>query len=124
MRAWGGISSLQLRLPVMWTAARQRGHGLEELAAWLCGGPARLVGLAKRKGTIQPGGDADLVVWNPEASFRVEPAQLHHRHKLTPYAGQLLFGVVEATFLRGERIYHNGQCPAGPIGAMLLRGNC
>ncbi len=122
LRAWGGISSLQLRLPVMWTAARRRGYSLEKLAEWLCHSPARLVGLEKRKGAIQVGADADLVVWNPEATFHVDPAKLHHRHKLTPYAGQTLGGVVEATFLRGQKIYDRGEFSSSPTGAMLLRG--
>ncbi len=122
MRAWGGIASLELRLPVMWTAARQRGFSLERLAEWLCRGPARLVGLERRKGAIYVGADADVVVWNPEASFRVDAAKLHHRHKLTPYAGQVLNGLVEATFVRGQKVYDRGQFPAGPIGALLTRG--
>jgi allantoinase len=122
LRAWGGISSLQLRLPVMWTAARKRGYGFDRLVEWLCRGPARLVGLENRKGTIRVGCDADLTVWNPEASFRVEPASLHHRHKLTPYAGQVLNGVVEATFLRGQKIYDRGQFASKPTGALLERG--
>ncbi len=122
MRAWGGISSLELRLPVMWTAARQRGFSLERLAEWLCRGPARLVGIERRKGAIHVGADADVVVWNPEASFRVDSAKLHQRHKLTPYAGQVLKGRVEATFLRGQKVYDRGEFPAGPIGALLMRG--
>ncbi len=119
MRAWGGISSLQLRLSVMWTAARQRGYGLREIAAWLCEVPARLVGLEKRKGTIQPGRDADLCIWNPEDTFRVDAVMLHHRHKLTPYTGQVLSGVVEVTFLRGQKIYDHGQFAGESQGALL-----
>ncbi|HEV2765123.1 MAG TPA: allantoinase AllB, partial [Pyrinomonadaceae bacterium] len=104
MRAWGGIASLQLRLPVVWTLARERGFTFEHLARWLCSAPARLAGLDARKGTIAEGFDADFVVWNPEESFTVEPALIEHRHKLTPYAGRTLRGVVEATYLRGEKI--------------------
>jgi len=124
LRAWGGISSLQLRLPVMWTAARKRGYGFDRLVEWLCRAPARLVGLEKRKGSIRVGYDADLVVWNPEASFRVDAASIHHRHKLTPYAGRVLNGVVEATFLRGRKIYDRGRFGSKPTGALLERGNC
>jgi allantoinase len=123
LRAWGGISSLQLRLPVMWTAARARGFGLEKLAEWLCAAPARLVGLDARKGALRAGCDADLVVWNPEAMFHVEPSMLHHRHKFTAYAGQELQGVVEATFLRGRKIYSGGQFDGGPNGKLILRGH-
>ncbi|MGH9805376.1 MAG: allantoinase AllB [Candidatus Acidiferrales bacterium] len=122
MQAWGGIASLQLSLPALWTPARQRGFGLEHLAEWLCRAPARLAGLADRKGAIAVGYDADLVVWEPEASFRVDPAQLHHRHKLTPYAGRELAGVVRTTFLRGEIVYDDGQFAAAPQGKILRRG--
>lgn len=123
LRAWGGIASLQLRLPLMWTAAERRGHSLQNLARWLCGGPAQLAGLQRRKGAIRVGYDADLVIWDSEAAFRVEPENLYHRHKLTPYSGSRLRGVVKATFLRGEKIYENGGFGARPQGIMLMRGS-
>ncbi|MCM3906431.1 MAG: allantoinase AllB [Pyrinomonadaceae bacterium] len=119
LKAWGGISSLQLRLPATWTEAQQRGHSIEDLARWLCGAPAALVGLAGRKGALGVGGDADIVIWNPEQEFLVEPDVLHHRHKLTPYAGRTLAGVVEKTFLRGEKIYDAGKFTTEPRGLLL-----
>lgn len=122
LEAWGGISSLQLRLPVMWTLAKERGYSINHLAEWLCRAPARLVRLDKRKGAIAEGFDADLVIWNPHSTFRVEPTMLHHRHKLTPYAGQTLSGAVEKTFLRGEQIYDGGRFSEKPLGVMLRRG--
>jgi allantoinase len=122
MEAWGGISSLQLRLPIMWTEAQERGYSINHLSDWLCRAPARLVGLDNRKGMIAAGYDADLVVWNPQATFRVEPTMLHHRHKLTPYAGQTLTGVVNVTYLRGEKVYDHGQFSEKPLGVMLRRG--
>ncbi|HYE16472.1 MAG TPA: allantoinase AllB [Pyrinomonadaceae bacterium] len=121
LRAWGGISSLQLRLPVVWEHARRRGHTHAQLARWLAEAPAELTGFGGRKGRIAPGYDADLVVWDDEATFRVEPALLHHRHKLTPYEGQTLAGVVEATFLRGEKIYERGGPAGEPRGELLRR---
>ncbi|MBI2956801.1 MAG: allantoinase AllB [Acidobacteria bacterium] len=124
LRAWGGISSLQLSLPVLWTQARRRGYGLQHLARWLCHGPTHLAGLNGRKGAIAPGCDADLVVWNPEATLRVEPEKLYHRHKLTPYAGMTLEGVVEATVLRGEKIFDAGRLASRPSGRLLERGRC
>jgi allantoinase len=120
LTAWGGISSLELRLPAVWTAARARGHPVERLAEWLCAGPARLAGIAGRKGAIAGGLDADLVVWNPEAAFPVRPEALHHRHALTPYAGKTLFGSVEATFLAGERIFDRNRFIGPPRGRILL----
>ncbi|HUP65393.1 MAG TPA: allantoinase AllB [Thermoanaerobaculia bacterium] len=118
--AWGGISSLQLVLPIVWTEASRRGFGPVDVARWLCEGPARLCGLEGRKGSIREGADADLVVWDPAASFVVDPATIHHRHKLTPYAGETLRGVVEETWVRGLRQFHRGVF-AEPAGEWLRR---
>jgi allantoinase len=122
LEAWGGISSLQLRLPVVWTEARRRRYSIERVVEWLAAAPARLAGLEARKGAIHVGCDADFVVWKPDEKFRVEPARLEHRHKLTPYAGRELAGVVEATFLRGEKIFTRGEGFGEPRGELLLRG--
>lgn len=119
--AWGGISSLQLRLPAVWTEARRRGHSIERLASWLCEAPAGLAGLSRRKGSFAPGADADLVVWDPEGSFEVRAESIHHRHPLTPYLGRTLSGAVEATFLRGEKIFERGGFVGPPRGRVLLR---
>ena len=121
LSAWGGISSLELRLPVVWTGARARGYSPEKLVEWLSAGPARIAGL-ERKGAIAPGRDADFVVWRPEASFEVRPERLHHRHELTPYAGRMLDGVVEATYLAGEKIFERGRFAGPPRGRLLLDG--
>ncbi len=98
--AWGGISSLQLGLPLIWTAARERGHDLAEVLGWMSAGPARVVGVSG-KGAIAEGYDADLVVLAPDQTFTVDAEALHHRHPVTPYAGRELAGVVRATYLRG-----------------------
>lgn len=122
MKAWGGISSLQLRLPVMWTEASARGFEVNQLTEWLCHASARQVGLAQRKGSNSVGCDADLVIWNPDRAFRVEPELIQHRHKLTPYAGEVLRGVVEKTFLRGQMVYDCGEFASAPGGQIILRG--
>jgi allantoinase len=114
--AWGGISSVQLSLPVVWTQARERGLSLDDVARWMAARPAEIAGLAG-KGSIAPGFDADLVAFAPEDSFPVEPRRLHHRHRLTPYAGQRLHGVVRRTWLRGAPA---GDGPAA--GRLLTRG--
>jgi allantoinase len=108
MAAWGGIASLQLRLPVIWTEAQRRGFSLYELVTWLCANPARQVSLDSRKGAIAEGHDADIVIWNPHREFTVNASTLEHRHKLTPYHGESLAGAVEKTFLRGRKIYDEG----------------
>jgi allantoinase len=123
LRAWGGISSLQLSLPIVWTGARARGYSLSHVAKWMCEAPARLAGLSQTKGSIAVGRDADLAIWNPDAAFHVDVTQLHHRHKLTPYAGRELLGIVETTFLRGLKIFSHGTFCPSPAGRVLLRSN-
>src|SRR5262245_28874263 len=83
-RAWGGIASVQLSLPVVWTVSSRRGATLVDLVNWMGQQPARLVGLEGRKGALAPGYDADLVVFDPQAEFTVTPEMLQHRHKATP----------------------------------------
>ena len=122
LRAWGGIASLQLSLPAVWTEARSRGYAVTRIARWLCAGPAQLAGLQRKKGSIAVGCDADFVIWNPDERFRVDPAQLLHRHKITPYAGRELKGTIVTTFLRGRKVYERGEFSASPIGQVLLRG--
>jgi allantoinase len=100
--AWGGISSLQFSLPAVWTEARTRQCSLADLSRWMSEGPARLAGLAK-KGSIQVGNDADLVVFAPDEVLVVDHAPLQHRHPGTPYDGRRLQGVVKSTILRGEQ---------------------
>jgi allantoinase len=117
--AWGGISSLQLGLPAMWTEARRRGHTLSDVARWMSQRPAALAGLA-HKGAIEPGRDADFVVLAPEETFTVDPAALHHRNPVTAYAGRTLHGVVRSTWLRGTRIADHGVT-AGPTGRLIDR---
>jgi allantoinase len=121
LKAWGGISSLQFRLSAVWTEAGERGHTFRDLARWLASEPAKLAGLAARKGTIARGRDADFVVFDPEARLRVTPETNEHRHKLTPYEGLELKGDVVATFLRGEKIYERGCFNEKPSGELLLR---
>ncbi|MDX1467885.1 MAG: allantoinase AllB [Acidimicrobiia bacterium] len=118
LAAWGGISSLQLRLPATWTGASARGYGPVALARWLSTEPARLSGLSQ-KGSIEQGSDADLVVFDPDARVEVRGSDLYHRHPITPYEGMTLRGRVVETILRGEVVF-DGK-PRSGYGRMLAR---
>lgn len=120
MKAWGGISSLQFSLPIVWTHARERGLGLSDLTRWLSQRTAKFAGYGHKKGQIAVGFDADLVVWDPEASFDVEANLIRHRNLPTPYMGRVLMGVVEQTYLRGSLVYDRGNLSASPGGRFLL----
>jgi allantoinase len=115
--AWGGIASLGLALPVLWTAMARRGLGLEPLSTWMAAAPARLAGLAGQKGVLAAGADADIVVFDPDAVWTVAPEHLYFRHKLSPYLGVELRGRVLETWLRGELVFRldgNKESFAGP----------
>jgi allantoinase len=116
--AWGGVSGLQLALPVVWTEAARRGHTLVEIVRWMCAGPARLAGLT-RKGAIAAGFDADLVLFADDEITTVTPESIHHRHRVTPYAGEHLRGAIHATYLRGQRVAERGRTIATDLGALL-----
>jgi len=104
-KAWGGIASLQFALPVLWTAAMQRGIVITEVSKWLSINPSKLIRLENRKGQIARGCDADLIIVNTEKSFEVKEDTILHKHKLTPYLHERLYGVVESVFLNGEKVF-------------------
>jgi allantoinase len=118
-KAWGGIASLQFGLSIIWTEARRRGCTFADIARWMSKQPAELVNIGKAKGSIAPGYDADLVVWNPDEQFTVDPSFIYHRHKLTPYEGRTLFGKVVGTYLRGTKIFDRGSFHHIPLGKSL-----
>jgi allantoinase len=116
--AWGGIASLQVALPAVWTVARRRGRALSDIARWMSAFPAALAGLDDRKGAIAAGRDADLVAFDPDATFAVRAADLLHKNPVSPYDGRTLTGVVRRTWLRGTEV-----TPDGPRrGEFLRRG--
>jgi allantoinase len=106
--AWGGIASLSVALPVVWTGALRRGFGLQNIARWMSSAPAALAGFAGRIGSLEAGREANFVVFDPDGEFVVTPERLHYRHPISPYMGETLKGIVEATYLRGEPVYRGG----------------
>jgi allantoinase len=115
--AWGGISSLQLGLGAIWTVAKGRGRSLDDVVRWMAAGPAALAGLSSRKGQIAVGGDADLVAFDPDASWEVDAAHLLQRHPVTPYLGQKLTGSVRRVWLGGIEAATDGS----PLGHLLTK---
>jgi len=120
-KAWGGISGLSVALPVVWTEATRRGFSLEHIARWMARGPARLAGCSGWKGSIAEGYDADLVVFAPEQEFTVSEDRLHYRHRVSPYLGERLKGVVKKTFVRGACVFDGGDFPGAPRGRECSR---
>jgi allantoinase len=114
--AWGGIASLPVALPVMWTEASERGFTLREIARWMAEAPARLAGCDAKKGKIAAEFDADFVVFDPEAEFVVTPERLHYRHPISAYMAGTFRGVVKATYLRGQPACSDGKFLGDPNG--------
>jgi allantoinase len=118
--AWGGIASLQLGLPAVWTEGRRRGADLATLFRWMSSAPAAFAGLAGKKGRIEAGYDADLIVLGPDEEVTVDAEQLFFRHKVSPYLGQTLQGRVRATLVRGACVYDGVQHSDSAMGRLLL----
>jgi allantoinase len=119
--AWGGIASLGLALPVLWTGMCRRGLPIDRIAKWMAREPARLAGLAGTKGEFIVGADADLIVFDPDRTWKVTADDLHFRHKLSPYLGAELRGRVKATWLRGKCVFRDGQFVGERLGRELVR---
>jgi allantoinase len=117
--AWGGVSSLAVALPAVWTGMRERNLSLVDLARWMSKAPATLAGLDARKGSIAPGHDADLLVFDPDAEVKIAADMLYCRHPVSPYIGEKLRGQVISTYLRGQRVYHRGAFAEPPQGCAL-----
>ncbi len=122
IKAWGGISSLQWALPILWTSAKERGFSIEDISKWLCQNPAKIIGEENRKGRIEKGYDADLIVWDPNKKFIVVEGNTYHRHKVTAYLNRELSGVIEQVWLGGERVFNKGQIELNN-GKILLHGH-
>jgi allantoinase len=120
--AWGGIPSLSTALSVLWTECTRRELTLSQLAHWTSVAPSRLAGLSAHIGSIEPGKHADLVAFDPDAIFTLTPEMLHYRHKISPYLGETLRGLVRSTWLRGQRVFSRDPSTTGDVFAVTARG--
>ncbi|MCO4794673.1 MAG: allantoinase AllB [Bacteriovoracaceae bacterium] len=121
-KAWGGISSLQFGLPLMWTEFKQRGMTIPKLFRMMSEKTSHFLGLENKKGKIQVGLDADFVVFDPDFEFKISKEDIYHKHKITPYEGREVIGKVHKTFLRGEIVFENNTFLDTPHGETLLKG--
>jgi allantoinase len=114
--AWGGIASLSVALSVIHTECWHRGFTLNDLIRWMSSAPAALAGLTHRAGALEPGREANFVVFDTDAEFTVTADKLHYRHAISPYLNEKLRGIVKATYLRGAAVYQEGSFPPSPSG--------
>ena len=114
--AWGGIASLSVALPVVYSECLQRGFTLDHIARWMSSAPAALAGLGDQAGALLPGRDANFILFDPEATFTIAPETLHFRHPISPYLGETLHGLVQATYLRGVPVFQQGSFAPVPTG--------
>ncbi|MBN8570241.1 MAG: allantoinase AllB [Ignavibacteria bacterium] len=121
--AWGGIASLQVSFPAVWTKAKEKGIGIDKVSKWMSRNTAKLVSLDKYIGTIEEGKYADFTIFNPEESFIAEPDSLHHKNKISAYHHEKLFGKVHTVFLNGEKIFDEGKFSTEPKGKIILKVN-
>lgn len=110
--AWGGVASLQLGLPLIWSEAKQRGLKLEQVVQWMGVNPSKLAGLGA-KGSIAEGKDADFAIFAPEDTFEVDVQKLHHKNPISPYQGKTLHGVVRRSIIAGNDV--DFQTPSGQL---------
>jgi allantoinase len=119
--AWGGISSLQFGLSLIWTEARTRGYSIEQIVDWMATRPAAFAGLGDRKGRIAVGYDADFCVFDDTGEYTISADMIKYRHRVTPYEGRRVTGVIEKTFVRGREVFAAGEILDSPVGEPLLR---
>ena len=115
-QAWGGIASLSVAFPLLAHECVARNIPLTRLMQWMSAAPALLAGLDMQVGSIEPGKHANFVVLDTSAVTTVNEDTLHYRHKVSPYMAEQFRGKVTSTYLRGERIFHEGTFPLPPKG--------
>ncbi len=118
-KAWGGIAGLQFALCSLWTEAKKRNFTAEDIARWMSTAPAKFLRL-ENKGKIEVDCDADLFIWDPEGETTFTSDDIHHRHKISPYANKPFAGKVIKTYLHGEVIYADKTLIKAHKGTVML----
>ncbi|KAI5863744.1 allantoinase [Durotheca rogersii] len=116
--AWGGIASVGLGLPVLYTAARERGAALDivDIVRLCCAATARQVGLAHRKGGLRAGLDADVCVFDDAETWVLRQSAMLWRNRCSPWEGKQFAGRVRETWLRGRKVFELGGANGGFVG--------
>ncbi len=124
--AWGGVSSVGLGLPLLWTSAYQNKRQIspEDIARWCCASTALQVGLEKSKGQLAVGFDGDVCVFDDEAEWVIGEGGegMLWRNKVSAYSGKKMRGCVQGTWVRGRKVYERGRgfVEGKPRGKLLL----
>jgi allantoinase len=131
--SWGGISSVGLGLPILWTEATARSSStktpltITDVVRLCAVNTAKQVGLSHRKGALRPGLDADICVFDDGKEWKVGREQMLFRNKVSPYQGKTMRGCVKETWVRGQKVFEREGGKGGfvgkggqPIGRLLL----
>lgn len=122
-RVPSGLSGIECRLAILYTEGVVKGRiSLERLVALTCSEPARLFGLAPRKGNLVPGADADVVLYDPEPEWVMTAGALHMSTDFCPFEGWRIRGRVQSVWCRGAPIVQDGRFVGRPgFGKRVLR---
>ena len=117
-----GAPGVEERLILLYSEGVLKGRiTLPQLVKYACGNPARVAGLYPRKGAVQAGADADLVILDPEKEWTLTAEQMHSAVDYTCYEGMRIRGCLERVFLRGKTVMLNGRFTGSRGGGQYLR---
>jgi dihydropyrimidinase len=119
-----GVPGVGTLLPLMWHFGVREGRMREsELVDRLCTQPAEIFGLYPEKGTLSPGSDADIVIFDPELPVTITPDVLHGHADYSPYEGLKVAGWPVSTMVRGEWVVKDRELVGShELGSFIKRG--
>lgn len=118
-----GLPAVGDRMPILWTYGVGAGRiTANQFVALTSTNPAKIFGLYPRKGSLSPGADADIVIWDPQRTLNYGVAHAQHRTDYNLFEGWTLTGYPEKVFLRGQLIVDQEQWLSKPgMGRFLNR---